>query len=215
MNRPRRLVVCFGTATEVGKTWVGGQVLAGLRRRGWRVAARKPAQSFDVEEPGPSDAEVLATATGEDPRTVCAAERSYEVPMAPPMAAAALDRPVPTLDELVTAASGWPPGVDLGWVETVGGPRSPVAGDGDGVDLAAALAPDLTVLVADAGLGTVNAVRLSLAVLDRWPVVVLLNRYDPGDDLHRRNRAWLETHEGLGPLVETEALVDVLVSRFR
>ena len=83
-------------------------------------------------------------------------------------------------------------GTDVGLVETVGGPRSPVADDGDSLDLAAALAPDVLVLVADAGLGTVNAVRLSAtaAAAVGPPIVVLLNRFEDRDP-DRRNLARL------------------------
>ena len=52
------------------------------------------------------------------------------------------------------------------------------------------------VLVADAGLGTINAVRLSAAPFAAYDLVVALNRYDDGDDLHRRNRAWLAERDG-------------------
>ena len=68
------------------------------------------------------------------------------------------------------------------------------------------LAPDLVVLVADAGLGTVNSVRLGVDVLGPRPVVVFLNRYDPADDLHRRNLDWLRTRERLEVIVDLEAL---------
>ena len=51
-------------------------------------------------------------------------------------------------------------------------------------------------LVADAGLGTINSVRLSAGALDRLPVVVLLNRFDRTDELHERNRRWLTTNDG-------------------
>ena len=187
------LVVCAGTHTEVGKTWVGAAVLADLRGRGRRVAARKPAQSFDPEDPQPLDADVLGDATGEPGELVCSPARTYAVPMAPPMAAAALGRPVPTLAELL-AEVRWPrPQVDFAWLETVGGPRSPIASDGDAVDLVAAVRPKKVVLVADAGLGAINAVRLSVVPfreLGHDPIVVL-NRFDPANDLHRRNAAWL------------------------
>src|SRR5690606_33502688 len=94
---------------------------------------------------------------------VCPAHRSYTVAMAPPMAAEVLGLPAPTLDELLDELV-WPqPPPDIGWVETVGGPRSPIAVDGDAVDLTERLDPDAVVLVADAGLGTVNAVTLSAA----------------------------------------------------
>jgi dethiobiotin synthetase len=60
------------------------------------------------------------------------------------------------------------------------------------------LAPDIVLLVADAGLGTLNSVRLSVDALpDVAPVVVVLNRYDEGNDLHVRNRRWLVEEVGL------------------
>jgi len=53
-------------------------------------------------------------------------------------------------------------------------------------------------LVTDAGLGTLNSVRLSVDALPgAAPVVVVLNRYDEGNDLHRRNRRWLTEEFGL------------------
>lgn len=198
------LVYCVGTATEVGKTWVGAQVLAELRRRGRSVAACKPVQSFDPADDGPLDAEVLAVATGQESHDVCLPDRTYPVPMAPPMAAEVLGRPCPTVADLV----GVVPDGDLVWVEGVGGPRSPIAPDGDGVDLCAALEPDLVVLVADAGLGTINAVALSVAPFAGRPLIVHLNRYDEGEDLHRRNRAWLEDRLGLQVVTTPEALAD-------
>lgn len=210
------LVVCAGTATEVGKTWVGAAVLAELRRRGASVSARKPAQSFAADDPAEArDAAVLAAATGEAVADVCPGERSYEVPMAPPMAAAALGRPVPTLGDLVDAIT-WPePEPDVRWVELVGGPRSPIAGDGDGIDLSVRLRPDRVVLVADAGLGTINAVVLSCAPFREhgWEPLVLLNRYDAAVDLHRRNRAWLEGRCPGGLVTDATALADALLAR--
>jgi dethiobiotin synthetase len=176
-----------GTTTEIGKTWFGAATAAELRAGGRRVAARKPVQSG---EPGlPSDAEVLAAATGEDVSTVCPPHRTYPLAWAPPMAADELGRPPFTVADLA-AEIEWEAGTDIGFVEGVGGPRSPLASDGDTVDLVRALDPDLIVLVADAGLGTVNAVRLSAAVLADRPLVVALNRFgaDPAQTrLHARN----------------------------
>ena len=191
--RPERLVAILGTTTGVGKTWVAAGLARTMSAGGGRVRARKPVQSFAADE-GPTDAEVLSAATGEAPEDVCPAHRSYPLAMAPPMAAESLGRHPFTVAQLVGEIS-WPNGTRIGLVETVGGPRSPVAADGDSVDLAAALAPDLVVLVADAGLGTVNAVRLSATPLTALcaPAFVFLNRYHPGDDLHRRNEAWLRS----------------------
>ena len=196
--RPRTLVLVAGTGTEVGKTWVTSRLAEALRARGWRVGARKPAQSFDPRELGRTDAELLAAATGEAPDRVCPRSRWYETPMAPPLAADALGRPALALAELeAELAASWPrPALDLGLIELAGGPRSPLAHDGDGVDLAQRLAPDLVLLVADAGLGTLNASRLSADVFAPAPLWLHLNRYDAASDLQRRNFAWLGARAG-------------------
>ena len=197
--RPERLVVVCGTGTEVGKTWVSCELLAELRRRGHSVAARKPAQSFD-SMPKAYASEARPTPNGSAPRPgapdyVCPTWRSYHLAMAPPMAAQALGLPAFTVADLVDELA-WPDEqVTVGLVETAGGVRSPQADDGDAADMVAALEPDSVVLVADAGLGTINAVRLSLTALGGWagapePVVVL-DRFDGRHDLHRRNREWL------------------------
>lgn len=181
-----------GAATEVGKTWVGAAVLAELATAGRRLAARKPVQSF-APGGGPTDADVLAAATGERAEDVCPRHRWYEVPLAPPMAAHALGRPSFTLADLVAELS-WPTGVEVGWVETVGGPRSPVAAGGDSAALAAALDPDLLVLVVDGRLGAINATLLAADALHAPPLVVL--NHDDGSEVCALNRAWLES-EGL------------------
>jgi dethiobiotin synthetase len=204
-DRPRRLVVVTGTGTEVGKTWFAAATLAALRARGVRVAARKPVQSFEPAAAGPTDAAVLADATGEGPDAVCPPHRSLGTPMAPPMACDALDLPPFTVAELA-AEIVWPPGLDVGLVEGVGGPRSPLASDGDTVDLVEMVDPQTVVVVADAGLGAINAVLLSVAPFDGRAVVVALNRFDEGDDLHRRNRAWLTGPARLDVVADPEAL---------
>lgn len=190
-TRPARLVIVAGTGTEIGKTWVSARVLEALRADGHSVAARKPAQSFDEAATEPTDADVLAAASDTDPHAVCPKHRWYPIPMAPPMAAVMLGQPAPKLAVLVEELR-WPaPPVAVGIVEPAGGVRSPLAIDGDTVALAAALEPDAIVLVADAGLGTINLVRLSATALARWPLLVFLNRFDDEDDLHVANRDWL------------------------
>ena len=201
------MLVC-GTGTEVGKTWVAARLLAELRARGRSVSARKPAQSFDVGRygenlGGATDAEALGAASGEHPGDVCHSFRSYHRAMAPPIAAQALGMPPFTVADLVEELD-WPQErVDVGVVETAGGVRSPQAEDGDVCDLVAALAPDLVLLVADAGLGTINSIRLTMDALGGGPagsggspVVVVLNRFDGKHEIHRRNHEWLLEREG-------------------
>ena len=204
-KRPERLIFVVGTGTEIGKTWVGAHLLEAVRARGRNVAARKPAQSFGPGE-GPTDAEVLATATGEDPEAVCPKHRWYEVPMAPPMAADALGKPRIEIAALARETE-FSDGIDLGLVETAGGVRSPLAHDGDTVDLIGLLGPDAVVLVGDAGLGTINAVLLSYAALAPVRVHVFLNRFDAGDTLHVANRTWLSERFGLHVVTDVADLV--------
>jgi dethiobiotin synthetase len=203
-ERPALLVLVAGTHTEVGKTWATAELAKRLRAAGYRTVARKPVQSYEVGA-GPTDADVLAAATGEDPIEVCPAERWLPVPMAPPMAADVLGRPAPTISALV-AGVRWPADTHVGLLESVGGVRSPIAEDGDTVELAAAVRPNLVVLVADARLGAINAVLTSLPALSRWTTTVLLNRFDPSDDLHRRNLRWLAGRHHLDVCTDVDQL---------
>ena len=206
--RPDRLVVVVGTATEVGKTWVSAALLRSLGER--HVAARKPAQSFDPDDQQPTDAEVLASASGERPEDVCPPHRSYRVPMAPPMAADALGLPAADLRTVIDELR-WPDGVDIGLVETVGGVRSPLADDADSRDLADALEPDVVLLVADAGLGVIDSVRSAVDALSRHEVVVFLNRFAADDDLHQRNTRWLADRDGFTVVTRIDELTQRIV----
>jgi dethiobiotin synthetase len=207
--RPARVVFVAGTGTGVGKTWVASAVLTRLRGDGLRVAARKPAQSFDPGD-GPTDAEVLGAATGESPDDVCPPHRWYGRALAPPMAAEALGAPAFTVDDLL-AELRWPDGVDVGLVEGAGGPRSPLAADGDNIGFVCAVAPDLVLLVAEPGLGTINAARMSVDAFAGHPVVVVLNGYDDQDPLHRRNRDWLAGRNGFDVVTDADAAVARIV----
>jgi dethiobiotin synthetase len=199
--RPRRLVAVVGTGTDIGKTWVSVRLLERLRSEGCVVAARKPAQSFEAsDDPTGYDASRLGAASGERPESVCPRHRWYEAALAPPMAADLLGRPAFSVADLLDELR-WPAvPVDVGLVETAGGVRSPIADDGDCAAFVEVLRPDIVVLVADAGLGTINAVRLAVEALEPHvpgSIAVVLNRFVQGSDLHRRNLAWLTDRDSL------------------
>ncbi len=199
------IIAVAGTGTDVGKTFVAAALLRDLRARGVAVRARKPAQSFAAGDTT-TDADVLAAATGQDPNDVCPPHRWLPVPMAPPMAAAALGLPPFTMADLTReVTAGTTRGTPL-LVETAGGLRSPIADDGDCVALIEALDAALVLLVADAGLGTINSVRLSVGALVPQRIVVYLNRFDARSDLHARNAEWLRAREGLEVVTDIETL---------
>jgi dethiobiotin synthetase len=207
-NRPQFLVAVTGTGTDVGKTWVAAAVLQRLRRGGVRVSARKPVQS-QAPDAITTDADVLAEATGESPVDVCPAHCRYPIAMAPPIAAARLGRSPIRLREIIEEIA-WPPDTEIGLVETVGGVRSPVADDGDSATLVHALSCDHVILVADAALGAINAVRLCASALGVGALTVVLNRFRTDDDVHESNRAWLVERDGLSVATDIEGCVAAL-----
>lgn len=226
-----------GTGTEIGKTWAAAGLARVLRKRGLAVRACKPVQSHDPAEPAPTDAEALADATGQSPDAVCPPERTYPVPLAPPMAAAKLGRACPGLDELAricrsgpapvgvkagvgdgggvgaggTGASDAeesPGGAGLCIVEGAGGLYSPLAADGDNLGLIERLDPDRVVVVAPAGLGAIHAVVACAAGLAPRRPLVFLNRFDPGAEVHRLNLDWLTAVRGLTAVTSLRDLAD-------
>jgi dethiobiotin synthetase len=203
IQRPRKIIVVVGTGTEVGKTWFATALLTLARADGRLVAARKPAQSFASDDTSPTDAERLAHATGESSTQVCPRHRWYPLAMAPPMAADALALPPIAIADLLTEIH-WPTQVDLGLVETAGGLRSPIAHDADNVQLLHALEPDQVILVADAGLGTINAIRLCMQAMSGIKVIVYLNHFDAHNPLHTHNRRWLAEHDQIETVVSVE-----------
>ena len=209
--RPARLIGVLGTNTDVGKTWVSSQLLATLKLRGAHVAARKPVQSYAPDDIN-TDAARLAGASGEDLADICPAHRWYPLAMAPPMAADALGRGPVLMQELINEIH-WPVGVDIGLVETAGGARSPVACDGDSMQLIERLQVDQVLLVADAGLGTINAVRLTLAAIGDIPTLVYLNRFEPDNELHELNRRWLIERDKLTVITDVHSLALAIEER--
>lgn len=204
---PDLTIVVIGTGTEVGKTWLTVELALALQQRGDKVAIRKPVQSFD---PGDrtTDADILAEASGEDPIAVCPGHRRYPLAMAPPMAADALGGPSFKLEELVAEMELPDTGIAL--VEGIGGARSPLAHDGDSVDLAHSVKAGLVVLVAPAGLGAINSARLATGALDGLRTVVFLNRFNPTDTLHAANRRWLADVDELDVATSPQELLSHL-----
>ena len=166
------------------------------------MSARKPVMSFAPDDEV-TDAKVLAKATGESEEDVCPPHRRYELAMAPPMAAEALNREPFLVAELVDELEL--PDRGIGFVEGVGGPRSPLAFDGDSVLFVQLLDPDEIVLVGESKLGVINDVLACRDSLSR-EVLVYLNRFDASDDLAARNLRWLTDDEGLTVFTRVEDL---------
>ena len=181
-------MVVSGTDTGIGKTWSAIALFRALAETGLLVSIRKPVESFDPSDGAP-DSRILASALGVDPDEVCRPDWSYPLALAPPMAAASLRRSIPPTRRLVEDLDG--ARADILLVEGVGGPRSPLAADGDTVNLARALGADDVIVVSDATLGTISRTLLCVEAFAPLPCHVLLNRFEPEDPLQGMNRDWL------------------------
>ncbi len=152
-----------GTDTGVGKTEISASLLASMAQRGLKPFAFKPCESG-----GNADSEALWKAAGrwQSPETVCLYR--FKAPLAPSLAAEAEGRSV-EWKRLLTGfrALGNGPGV----VEGAGGLFVPLDDRHDVIDLIEATGLPV-VLVARAGLGTINHTVLSLRALEQRKIPV-------------------------------------------
>jgi dethiobiotin synthetase len=157
-----RVVVVTGTGTGVGKTVVTAALAAVAAGRGERVAVLKPAQTgVAAGEPG-DVADVVRLVPGITGRELA----RYPEPLAPATAARRAGAPPVTPQEAADAAAKLATVHDLVLVEGAGGLLVRMSDDGTLADVAAQLdAPVL--VVAAAGLGTLNATELTVEALVR------------------------------------------------
>jgi dethiobiotin synthetase len=171
-----------GTDTGVGKTEVACALLAEARARGLDAIGMKPAQS-GVAAGEPSDAERLRAACGgvEPLEAIC--PHSFAAPLAPALAARLEGREI-SLAAVVEAARSLAARHAAIVVEGAGGLLVPLTARETYGDLAVALALPVLV-VARAGLGTVNHTALTVEALRRRGLevqAIVLDRTAPEDD---------------------------------
>lgn len=190
---PSSTLAVVGTGTGVGKTVVTAGVTGWLRETGADALAVKPAQTG---HPPDDDAAFVRAACGDEDAAVC--PRYLEPPLAPRVAADREDVALSyeTVRNDVERALD---GVDVGVVEGVGGLRVPLAGDREIVDLVADVA-DEALVVARAGLGTLNHTALTVDALDDANVPltgIVLNDYAGDTVAERTNPDELERMTGI------------------
>jgi dethiobiotin synthetase len=171
-----------GTDTAVGKTEVACALLADARARGLDAVGMKPAQS-GVTPGEPSDAERLRAACGGVEPLAAVCPHSFAAPLAPAAAARAEGRRIvfPALVEAARALAARHAAV---LVEGAGGLLVPLTDRETYAELAVALGLPVLV-VARAGLGTVNHTALTVEALRRRGLAVagiVLNRTAAEDD---------------------------------
>ncbi len=199
---PVRLFVA-GTDTGVGKTQVAAALLALLAERGMRPAPFKPYESGCQDLRRPQDALTLRAAARSDDALDDICPHRFRAPLAPGVAAARLGR-APKWSRTLEAFRRFD-GRSL-IAEAAGGLLVPLDAKREVIDLIQALALPV-VLVARAGLGTLNHTALSIEALRARRVAihaVVLVRSTPERDASQRDNArWIQRRHGvrvLGPL---------------
>jgi dethiobiotin synthetase len=185
-----------GTDTSVGKTFVAVALAKRARALGHRVFAFKPIETGCVPDPDGTllgdDQDLLATAAGNWQRGTLRGIYRFPLPAAPRVAAEAVSTAIDLQLILETARRGADQSnVSLTLAEGAGGWRVPIT---DSADMAT-LARDLglpVVVVARAGLGTINHSLLTVEAVERdglaVAALVLSRRPDESLGVAQSNR---------------------------
>ena len=195
----------IGTGTDVGKTYVTGLLVKKLQQAGVRAAYYKAAMSGNEPRPDGSlhagDAEAVQAVSGILQPVSSMCPYVYAHAYSPHLAARLEGGPV---DPSVVLAGyqALEQKYDYITAEGSGGILCPIRWDEQKIwleDLIRML--DLPcLLIADAGLGTINHVGLTAAYLKARQIPVqglIFNRYRPGDVMHEDNVAMCRELTGL------------------
>lgn len=194
-----------GTGTDVGKTYVTGLLLKKLRENGARAAYYKAAMSGNARRPDgsliPGDAVHVKTVSGIGQPLEEMCPYVYETAVSPHLAARIEGEPV-EMERVLQGFDDLCGRYDYVTAEGSGGILCPLRFDGQKIWLEDFVkARSLSCLiVADAGLGTINAVVLTAEYMKARGIPVkgiLLNRYDGDSLLHRDNRLMCQAMTGL------------------
>ena len=194
-----------GTGTDMGKTYITGLILKKFQENGKKAAYFKAAMSGNERRPDGSliagDALHVKTASGigESLEEMC--PYVYETAVSPHLAAQIEGNPV-ELETVLQAFDSVCGNYDYVTAEGSGGILCPLRFDETKLWLEDFIkARDLNCLiVADAGLGTINSVVLTAEYMKERGIAakgILFNHYDDKNLLHRDNRFMCEYMTGL------------------
>ena len=194
-----------GTGTDVGKTYVTGLIVKKLRDGGASSAYYKAAMSGNERRPDstliPGDALQVKTMSGVEQPLEEMCPYIYETAVSPHLAAKIEGNPIEmecVLKNFDRVCGTY----DYVTVEGSGGIFCPLRFDEQKIQLedfikARSLA---CLMIADAGLGTINAVVLTAEYMKARKIPVkgiIFNHYEPGNPLHEDNRLMCEAMTGL------------------
>ena len=194
-----------GTGTDVGNTYLTGLIVKKLREGGASSAYYKAAMSGNERRPDgtliPGDALQVKTMSGVEQPLEEMCPYIYETAVSPHLAAKIEGNPIEmecVLKNFDRVCGTY----DYVTVEGSGGIFCPLRFDEQKIQLedfikARSLA---CLMIADAGLGTINAVVLTAEYMKARKIPVkgiIFNHYEPGNPLHEDNRLMCEAMTGL------------------
>lgn len=202
-----------GTGTDVGKTYVTGLILKKLNEAGINAAYYKAAMSGNVRDEKneliPGDAKFVKDTSGiaQPLETMCS--YIYETAVSPHLASKLEGNPVDykvVKDGFDVLASQY----DYVTMEGSGGIICPIRQDENSLmleDIIKGL--DMPcLLIADAGLGTINSVVLTVDYLRKKDISVkgiIFNNYEDGNVMHEDNLKMCEKFTGLKVICKVKA----------
>lgn len=194
-----------GTGTDIGKTYVTGLMLKKLREGKQSAAYYKAAMSGNDRRPDgsliPGDALHVKSVSGIEQPLEEMCPYVYETAVSPHLAARMEGSPV-DMERVLEGFDAVCGRYDYVTAEGSGGILCPLRFDGQELWLEDFIkARDMhCLMIADAGLGTINSVVLTAEYMKARQIPVkgiLFNRYQPGNVLHEDNLFMCEYRTGL------------------
>lgn len=194
-----------GTGTDVGKTYITGLIVKKLRERGRSAAYYKAAMSGNERRSDgsliPGDAVQVKTMSGIEQPVEEMCPYIYETAASPHLAAKCEGNPV-EMECVLKNFDCICDKYEYITAEGSGGILCPLRFDEQKIQLedfikARRLA---CLMIADAGLGTINAVVLTAEYMKAHEIPVkgiIFNHYEPGNPLHEDNKLMCEAMTGL------------------
>lgn len=201
-----------GTGTEVGKTFVTGLIVKKLRESGKSAAYYKAAMSGNERRPNgsliPGDAFQVKEMSGISQPLEEMCPYVYENAVSPHLASRLEGNPV-QMDKVISCFENVCKQYDYVTVEGSGGILCPLCFDESKIQLEDVIKEMKLscLLIADAGLGTINSVVLTVEYMRSRNISVkgiIFNRFHPGNVMEEDNLKMCEYMTGLKVLACVE-----------
>ena len=201
-----------GTGTDTGKTYVTGLIVKKLQEAKKNPAYYKAAMSGNDRRPDgtliPGDALAVQTMSGIDQSLTSMCPYVYEHAYSPHLASRLEGNPV-VMDVVTHGFADVTAVYDYVTVEGSGGILCPICFDEARIQLEDVV-KELhlsSILIADAGLGTINSVVLTAEYMKTHGLPlkgIIFNHYHPGDVMEDDNIFMCEHMTGLPPLAKVQ-----------